>query len=518
MKNLALERIKKMKIYNPPLAGRRAFNGLLLDFNECTLPPSKKVQKAIEKFLKSNKLQLYPEYDGLEKKIAKYAGVDKKQIMVTNGSDQAIDLIFRAFTEKSDTVIIPSPSFAMFFQCAQIIGNKILSPLYRKEDLSFPLEEIFDMINKSVKLIIICNPNNPTGTLLSVKEIEKIATKATNTILLIDEAYFEFSGISIVSLIKKYPNIVVTRTLSKVFGLPSLRLGYVIASKTYINELLKIRGPYDVNMIAYTAALATLDDLKGIKKYINEVMNKAKPMVEKFFTKNDIKFYKSAANFILYKPTIKDEEKILKENGFLVRPQDKINIEKNLRLSIGTVSQMKSFIETYSKVILKKPKKYAFLDRDGTLIFEPQNTFQIDSIEKLKILDGVIKGLKELKKRGYELIMITNQNGLGTFQFPKDNFDAPQNKMLKVFKENGIIFKQIFVCPHLPSANCECRKPKIGLVKKFLRENKIDKKNSFMCGDRATDELFAKNIRIKFVSMITNGNFYNALIPIINAH
>lgn len=511
MQNIALQRIREMKSYNPPLSGRRRFNGILLDFNERTLPPSSKIQKAIQDLLTTNKLQVYPEYGGLEKKLAKYVGVNADQIMITNGSDQAIDIIFRTFTDVSDKVIIPTPSFAMFYQSAQIVGNKILTPLYTKENLSFPLEELLEMINASVKLIVICNPNNPTGTLISIDDIEKISRKASNTIILVDEAYFEFSGVTAVPLINKYPNIIVTRTLSKAFGLPSLRVGYIVASKIYINELLKVRGPYDVNMVALSAALAALEDFKGIQNYINEVMTEAKLMVEEFFNKSDITYYPSSANFILFKPNNDQVQKLLKENGILVRPQNKTNIENTLRLSIGTVNQMKKFIKIYQNVILDK-SKYAFLDRDGTLIFEPQNTFQIDSIEKLKILDGVIKSLKELKSRGYELIMISNQNGIGTSSFPKANFEAPQNKMLNIFEENGIKFKKIFVCPHLPSKNCNCRKPKVGLVKKFLRENLIDKNNSFVCGDRLTDKIFAKNIGVKFISMQTNGNFYNALM------
>lgn len=513
MKNIALRRIKEMKPYNPSLSGRRTFSGILLDFNERTLPPSSKVQKAIQDLLKTNKLQVYPEYGDLERKLAQYVGVNKNQIMITNGSDQGIDLIFRTFTEVGDTVIIPIPSFAMFYQSAQIAGNKILRPLYKKGDLSFPKEELLEMINESVKLIVICNPNNPTGTIVSTDYIEKIAQRAPNAIILVDEAYSEFSAVTAVPFIKKYPNIIVTRTLSKAFGLPSLRLGYIIASKNYINELLKVRGPYDVNMIAYTSALVAIDDLKDIQKYAMEVMDQAKPMVEEFFIRNNITFYQSAGNFLLYKPVRKQEEKILKKNGILVRPQDKINIEKTLRVSIGTVDQMRQFIEVYRSVILNKtkPKKYAFLDRDGTLIFEPQDTFQIDSIEKLKILDGVIKGLKELTKQGYELIIITNQDGLGTSSFPKANFEAPQKKMLGIFEEYGIEFKKIYICPHLPSKNCGCRKPKIGLVKKFLRDNLIDKNNSFVCGDRDSDKLFAKNIGVKFIPMETNGDFYKAL-------
>lgn len=513
MKNIALQRIQEMQSYNPPLAGRRAFCGLLLDFNERTVPPSSKVQKAVQDLLKTNRLQVYPEYGDLERKLTEYVGVNKNQIMITNGSDQGIDLIFRTFTEAGDTVIIPTPSFAMFYQSAQIVGNKILRPLYTKRDLLFPVDELIDMIDKSAKLIVICNPNNPTGTLVRIDDIQKIAQRAPNATILVDEAYFEFSRVTAVPLIKKCPNIIVTRTFSKAFGLSSLRVGYIVASKNNIDELLKIRGPYDVNMVAYIASLAALDDLKEIKKYVNEVMTKAKPMVENFFTKNSITFYKSDANFLLYRPILKQEEKLLKENGILVRPQNKTNIENTLRISIGTVNQMKKFITVYTNVILNKSKskKYAFLDRDGTLIFEPQDTFQIDSIEKLKILDGVIKGLKELGKLGYTLIMITNQDSLGTSSFPQASFEAPQNKILTIFKENDIMFKKIFVCPHLPSKNCNCRKPKTGLIKKFLRDNVIDKNSSFVCGDRKTDELLAKNIGIKFISMQTNGNFYKAL-------
>lgn len=510
MKNIALQRIQDMEAYNPPLSGRRKYDGILLDFNERTLSPSPKVQKVIQDLLKSNKLQVYPEYGELESKLAQYVGVDTNQILVTNGSDQGIDLIFRTFTEAGDTVIIPTPSFAMFYQSAQIVGNKILRPLYKKGDLSFPLEELLGVINKSVKLIVVCNPNNPTGTPVLITDIEKIAKRAPTAIIFVDEAYFEFSGITAVPLIKKYPNIIVTRTFSKAFGLPSLRVGYIVASKVYVQELLKVRGPYDVNMVAYTAALAAMDDLKGIKKYVSEVMTQAKPMVEEFFTEKKITFYPSSANFILFKSDNDQLEQLLKENGILVRPQNKTNIENTLRLSIGTVAQMKQFIKVYQSMVLNK-SKYAFLDRDGTLIFEPQDTFQIDSLEKLKVLDGVIKGLRELKSRGYELIMITNQDGLGTSSFPEADFEAPQNKMLSIFKEKGIQFKEIFICPHLPSENCDCRKPKIGLVKKFLAVNKMDKDSSFVCGDRSTDKLFAQNLGIKFISIQTNKDFYKAL-------
>ena len=151
--------------------------------------------------------------------------------------------------------------------------------------------------------------------------------------------------------------------------------------------------------------------------------------------------------------------------------------------------------------------KYAFIDRDGTLIFEPQDTFQIDSTSKLKVLPGVIEGFQKLKELGYGLIMISNQDGLGTSYFPKDDFEKPQNKMLEIFKEAGIEFEEVFVCPHLDADKCNCRKPKTGLVDDFLKSADIDMKNSFVCGDRESDKKFAENIGFRFIKAELNGSF-----------
>lgn len=354
MRNSALTRIQKMRPYKPPLKGRSKYSGMLLDFNERTTPPESKVVSALEKFVKGQKLQVYPEYFDLEKRIAEYAGIKVNQVMITNGSNQGIDIIFRTFTEKGDKVIIPSPSFAMFYQCAQIVGNEIICPLYKKDYLAFPLEETLKgLVDERVKMIVVCNPNNPTGTVVSLADIEKIAQKAKNALVYIDEAYFEFSKITAAPLIKKYPNIVITRTFSKAFGLAGLRIGYVIAAKEYIAEMSKVRGPYDVNMLAYAAASATLKDRKNMENYVEEVMKKAKLIVEKFFTENKITYYPSAANFILFRPNNPENtfEK-LKKAGVLVRPQNKQNIEVTLRVSIGTLAQMKRFIEIYKKNIL----------------------------------------------------------------------------------------------------------------------------------------------------------------------
>lgn len=152
-------------------------------------------------------------------------------------------------------------------------------------------------------------------------------------------------------------------------------------------------------------------------------------------------------------------------------------------------------------------QKYAFIDRDGTLIFEPQDTFVVNGVDQLKVLEGVIPSLKEIIDEGFRLVMVTNQDGLGTSENPKDNFDLIQNTLIKTFDDNGIIFDEIFVCPHYLSENCNCRKPKTGLLDEFLKTTEVDFQNSIMIGDRDTDRQFAENLGVKFLSMKPNGIF-----------
>jgi imidazoleglycerol-phosphate dehydratase / histidinol-phosphatase len=154
-------------------------------------------------------------------------------------------------------------------------------------------------------------------------------------------------------------------------------------------------------------------------------------------------------------------------------------------------------------------RKIAFLDRDGTLIFEPQDTFQVDSVDQLQILPGVIENLQLLLQNDYQLVMVTNQDGLGTKSNPYENFYAVQNKLLEILERKGISFFRIFICPHFPKDNCACRKPKLGMVEKFLAEEPINRDDSIMVGDRETDRQFAQNIGIRCLKMDTNGRFPN---------
>ncbi|KAK3604779.1 hypothetical protein CHS0354_000437 [Potamilus streckersoni] len=501
-----------MQAYNPPLSGRSQFQGVLLDFNERVSVVSQEVRNAVERFSKSA-LQMYPDYSTLNRAVARYAGVHANQVLPTNGSDQAIDVAFRTFTKKGSEVIIPVPTFSLLMQSAVKQRVKIRTVAYQAPSFQFPLEEVLLLMCKKTRMVVICNPNNPTGTHVSLEGISAIAEKLKEGVVLVDEAYFEYLGVTAVSLIEKYPNLIITRTLSKAFGLPSIRFGYLVASEEHIKECKKIRDPYDVNMLASEVAKVALNAPSYATNYAKTVMTKSKLILERFFEKNGIVYCPSSANFILFKPfhTPREVYETLKSNGILTRLQKQSGLEQWLRVSIGRVPDSLRFVSVYKSKILNIPQKVAFVDRDGTLIKEPQDTYQVDRLDDLELLSGTVNGLQKLVREGYVLVMVTNQDGLGSDSYPMHAFNEVQGALMKELLDSGIVFSDVLVCPHKKTDGCACRKPKLGLVTSILERIKIDKKNSVMFGDRSSDEQFANAIGVHFQKVVANGSFYHSV-------
>lgn len=334
----------KLRAYTPPLEGRDPLSHLLLDFNERTLPLGEEVRKALVNYINGGRMQMYPSYGDITQRIAAYAGVDDEQVMITNGSDQGIELIFRASCERGDEAIIPSPSFAMYQQCAKIEGLKIREPQFSFEG-GFPTDEVLACIAENTRIICIANPNNPSGTAVAREDIKRIAQAAPQTSILVDECYFEYAKDTVCDLIDEFPNILVTRTFSKTWGIPSLRFGYLLASKENITALLSVRGPYDINQLAVVAARAALEHPQYTEEYVNEVMTQSKPLLERYLREKSIVFWPSSANYLwAFVPQALEVASYLEKKGILVRPKADDGGNIGLRITLGSQAHTERLI------------------------------------------------------------------------------------------------------------------------------------------------------------------------------
>ncbi len=351
MKSILKSHIAAMSAYSPPLEGRDPDQHLLLDFNERTLPISKAVEDALVSYIRSGRIQMYPAYGDITDKIAAYCEVPADQLMITNGSDQGIDLIIRAATDAGDEAVIPRPSFAIYAQCAKVQDLIIREPAFTREG-GFPLAECLDAISERTRLICIANPNNPSGTAVSREAIISILEAAPKAAVLVDECYFEYMRETVCDLVLKYPNLFVTRTFSKTWGIPSLRLGYVISAPCNIQALLNVRGPYDVNQLAVVAVQAALENPQFMRSYVTEVMNESKALLEDFLDQQKIVYWPSAANFLWVFPrNPADWRDALFGAGILVRPKDDLKGKCGLRITLGNRQQTERLLEVIQSVV-----------------------------------------------------------------------------------------------------------------------------------------------------------------------
>nr|WP_269623565.1 histidinol-phosphate transaminase [Prochlorococcus marinus] len=342
--------------YSAPLEGRRLL--LRLDFNENTIGPSPKVIEAI-KNISSEQISIYPEYDGLQEAVSQNLNASglshlltPKEVGLFNGVDAAIHSIFYAYGDKKKKFLTTQPTFGYYQPCASMQGMETIQIPYEGNRFSFPFNKIYQsLIKHNPKILIICNPNNPTGTHLSPTKIIELAKISPQTLIVIDELYEAFLGKSVLSTInfKAVPNIVVLRSLSKTSGLAGLRIGFAIAHHEVIDRIYRVTGPYDVNSFAVTAAFAALKDQAYIDDYVAKVL-KAREWIKDQLESHNIKHHLEAGNYFLLWPnrSVNSVESSLKSSGILVRSMaNKPLLNGSLRVSIGTTSQMKSFWKAY---------------------------------------------------------------------------------------------------------------------------------------------------------------------------
>ncbi|HEV2386472.1 MAG TPA: histidinol-phosphate transaminase [Candidatus Acidoferrales bacterium] len=339
----------RMKPYHPPLEGRAG--RLRLDFNENTAGPSPAVRRALAR-LTPEQISCYPEYQAAERRLARHFGVRPDQFIATNGTDDALRLIVDAFAEAASEVLVVEPTFAMYRFYAELAGARVLAVRYDRR-LRFPLEQVLATLRlRRPRLFFLSNPNNPTGGLVGSADLGRILRAARRTLVVVDEAYFEFAGVTALPWIGRYPNLVVTRTFSKNAGLAGLRLGCLFSNPEMVLALQCVRSPYAVNAAALAAALAAVRDKSALSRYARQVV-RARGELERALRRLGIVQFPSAANFVLVNLGARAPEILarLRRRGILLRNRQNDFGEVGwVRITVGTPAQTRLLIRALEKL------------------------------------------------------------------------------------------------------------------------------------------------------------------------
>jgi histidinol-phosphate aminotransferase len=305
-----------------------------LDANENPYGPSPRVPQALGNY---QGFQFYPDAEQTEIKsyLEHYTGIPGEHIVAGAGSDQLIEYLFRLFVNSGDEVINFSPTFGMYRFYAELYGAKVVD-IPRGADFSIDIDRVKRVISPRTKLIFLANPNNPTGTLVGWDTIKSLLK--TGLPIVVDEAYFEFSGETVAPLVLDYPNLFVLRTFSKWAGLAGLRIGYGLFPTGVANYLMHIKDPYAVNSAALLAVKESLNDLEYLRASVEKIIKERERLFTQLKGLNWIVPIPSRANFILCRVMNGDGEAVykgLESRGILVRYFDQPGLRDCIRISVG---------------------------------------------------------------------------------------------------------------------------------------------------------------------------------------
>ncbi len=298
-----------------------------------------------------------PQQWKVKEAISKIKDVPAANIFIGNGSDEPIDLLYRAFCEpRKDNVVAIEPTYGMYQVCAAINDVEYRRVLLN-EDFDIEAFKLMDATNHSSKIIWLCSPNNPTGNSLNVTEIQKLL-KWFRGIVVVDEAYIDFSkNKSLSSLLKKHANLVILQTMSKAWGNAGIRLGMAYASTEIIEVLNKIKYPYNVNILTQEHALKMLSNKSTVEKWVETLLEERSNLIKKLKTLDFVQhIYPTDANFVLIK--VENATMIynwLVNKGIIVRNRSTVTLCANcLRITVGVASETKTLmaaLNEYATVI-----------------------------------------------------------------------------------------------------------------------------------------------------------------------
>jgi histidinol-phosphate aminotransferase len=347
----ARDAVRTLKEYHPPLGNRE---GLRLDFNENTAGCSPRVLERLRQ-LDGETLARYPQREKGEKAVAAHLGIAPEELLLTNGTDEAIHLVCETYQEPGDDALIVVPTFAMFEIYAAATGARVVS-IPAGPNFEFPTEAVLSLLTNGsgkkalatrVRLIAVANPNNPTGTLVPLRDLARIAEAAPDAAILVDEAYFEFCGESMMPKWREYPNLFVTRTFSKAYGLAGLRIGVLTGHAEQMRVLRRASSPYNLNSVALECLPEALADQAYVRDYVSQTIE-GRCELEAVLAAWGIRYWPSRANFVLFYlgENCKTFVREMRTRGILVRDRSSdYGCKDCVRITVGMREHNRRLIE-----------------------------------------------------------------------------------------------------------------------------------------------------------------------------
>ena len=341
--------IREMREYHSPLTNAKV--DLRLDLNESTTGCSPRVLARIRS-LDARLLALYPRREAGEKLIADFLGMKAGQILLTNGADEGIDVLCRAYLDAGDEMIIVVPAFAMYEIFAQASDARTVRVPTGPEH-SFPIEGILKAITPRTRAIVITNPNNPTGVSAERADILRVLQAAPDAAVLLDEAYFDFCGETLMDQIDAIPNLFVARTFSKAYGLAGMRLGVLAGPQEQIGVLRRITPPFNVNAFALECLAEALNDQNFVQAYVNQVRS-TREWLRAELQRMGFKCWPSQTNFLLVNFGELHSSILQGMEAQGVALRDRPDCQGCVRISIGTQQEMERVLSVLQGILTRQ--------------------------------------------------------------------------------------------------------------------------------------------------------------------
>ena len=295
-------------------------------------------------------LNLYPDdnYTQLKEAIVNYIGCKIENISVGNGSSELLDLCVKTFVDTNELILSLDPTFSMYSIYAKIVNSRYIGA-GEGNDFTINVDDVIKSIKENdPKLTIICNPNNPTGTIIKRDDVLRIV-KSTDNVVIVDEAYMEFSNESVVDEIENYDNLIVVKTMSKAFSMAGIRTGYLIANEELVKTIEKVRPPYNLNSISALLATKALKQKDKMLSYVENLKVEREKIYEKLLDMG-VKAYKSGANFVFFSGPIDNLAEKLIDNDVLIRKFGG-KLDNYYRVTVGSPKENEAFLNAMKKIV-----------------------------------------------------------------------------------------------------------------------------------------------------------------------